>query len=53
MLYKVGLLPPHNYQQLPFAYKMYKRTDNVGWQQSGEFKTHFSANVVIDFIGVW
>ncbi|PIL31232.1 hypothetical protein GSI_05930 [Ganoderma sinense ZZ0214-1] len=34
MLHKVGLLPPDNYQQVPFAYKMYKRTDSLGWEQS-------------------
>jgi len=53
MLHKVGLLPAGNYQQVPFAYKMYTRTDSVGWEQSTEFKKAFSVDVQIEFIGVW
>ncbi|KAI0673866.1 hypothetical protein C8Q78DRAFT_1076827 [Trametes maxima] len=53
MLHKVGLLPPDNYQQIPFAYKMYSRTDELGWKQSTAFKKAFSIDVDIEFIGVW
>jgi uncharacterized protein (DUF2235 family) len=53
MLHKVGLLPTCNHQQVPFAYKMYTRTDEVGWQQSNAFKRAFSIDVSIEFIGVW
>jgi Uncharacterized alpha/beta hydrolase domain (DUF2235) len=53
MLHKVGLLPSDNFEQVPFAYKMYQRTDEVGWELSNEFKKAFSINVTIDFIGVW
>jgi uncharacterized protein (DUF2235 family) len=53
MLHKVGLLPADNHEQIPFAYKMYKRTDDLGWEQSNEFKKAFSINVDIEFIGVW
>ncbi|KAF9565097.1 hypothetical protein CPC08DRAFT_759803 [Agrocybe pediades] len=53
MLHKVGLLPAGNYQQVPFAYKMYTRTDSVGWEESTEFKKAFSVDVSIEFIGVW
>ncbi|RPD64672.1 hypothetical protein L226DRAFT_528953 [Lentinus tigrinus ALCF2SS1-7] len=53
MLHKVGLLPSHNHQQIPFAYKMYMRTDALGWKQSTAFKKAFSIDVDIDFIGVW
>lgn len=53
MLHKVGLLPAHNNQQVPFAYKMYMRTDELGWKQSTAFKKAFSIDVDIDFIGVW
>ena len=53
MLHKVGLLPAGNFQQVPFAYKMYKRADDVGWEQSTEFKKAFSVDVSIDFVGVW
>ncbi|KAI0800498.1 hypothetical protein C8Q74DRAFT_1214409 [Fomes fomentarius] len=53
MLHKVGLLPSHNHQQIPFAYKMYTRTDTIGWKQSVAFKKAFCIDVDIDFIGVW
>ena len=53
MLHKVGLLPAGNHQQVPFAYKMYTRADNVGWEQSDEFKKAFSVEVPIEFIRVW
>ena len=53
MLYKVGLLPWQNHQQIPFAYKMYKREDASGWKQSRAFKKTFSIDVQIEFIGVW
>ena len=53
MLHKVGLLPPDNFQQIPFAYKMYCRTDAEGWTQSTGFKKAFCIDVDIEFIGVW
>ncbi|PFH47920.1 hypothetical protein AMATHDRAFT_6302 [Amanita thiersii Skay4041] len=53
MIHKVGLLPADNFQQVPFAYKMYTRTDNVGWEQSNAFKKAFSVDVKIEFLGVW
>ena len=53
MLHKVGLLPAGNFQQVPFAYKMYTRADSVGWEQSTEFKKAFSVDVEIEFVGVW
>jgi len=53
MLHKVGLLPAGNFQQVPFAYKMYTRADDVGWEQSTEFKKAFSVDVEIEFVGVW
>lgn len=53
MIHKVGLLPADNFQQVPFAYKMYTRTDHVGWEQSNEFKKAFSVDVNIEFLGVW
>ncbi|KAG6864127.1 hypothetical protein C0991_012247 [Blastosporella zonata] len=53
MIHKVGLLPACNHQQVPFAYKMFKRVDEVGWQQSNAFKKAFSVDVPIEFIGVW
>ncbi|KAJ3861403.1 hypothetical protein EV359DRAFT_47287 [Lentinula novae-zelandiae] len=53
MLHKVGLLSKDNFQQVPFAYKMYTRVDKVGWEQSNAFKEAFCRDVVIDFLGVW
>ncbi|KAG2353988.1 hypothetical protein BDR07DRAFT_1431103 [Suillus spraguei] len=53
MIYKVGLLPRCNHQQVPFAYHMYSRDDEEGWRQSNGFKKAFSINVNIEFVGVW
>lgn len=53
MIHKIGLLPPNNFEQVPFAYKMYTRADTIGWEQSNEFKKAFSNHVDIEFIGVW
>lgn len=54
MIQKIGLLAPNNVQQIPFAYKMYTRCDDLGWEQSTAFKKAFSLNVDnIEFIGVW
>ncbi|XP_006462887.1 hypothetical protein AGABI2DRAFT_186715 [Agaricus bisporus var. bisporus H97] len=53
MIHKVGLLPACNHQQVAFAYKMYTRTDTLGWKQSNAFKAAFSCHVDIDFLGVW
>ncbi|RDX42988.1 hypothetical protein OH76DRAFT_1361801 [Lentinus brumalis] len=53
MVHKVGLLPPCNHQQVPFAYKMYTRDDPTGWAQSTSFKKAFSIDVDIEFVGVW
>ncbi|KAK0221349.1 hypothetical protein IW262DRAFT_1272039 [Armillaria fumosa] len=53
MIHKVGLLPPDNWQQVPFAYKMYTRTDEVGWRQSTAFKEAFCVDVPLEFVGVW
>ncbi|PBK90885.1 hypothetical protein ARMGADRAFT_1014186 [Armillaria gallica] len=53
MIHKVGLLPPDNRQQVPFAYKMYTRTDEIGWCQSTDFKKAFCIDVPIEFVGVW
>ncbi|KAK0457554.1 uncharacterized protein EV420DRAFT_1271505 [Desarmillaria tabescens] len=53
MIHKVGLLPPDNFQQVPFAYQMYTRTDEIGWCQSTAFKESFCVDVPIEFVGVW
>ncbi|KAG8739291.1 hypothetical protein FRC11_000776, partial [Ceratobasidium sp. 423] len=53
MLHKVGLLPPFNYQQVPFAYHMYQRNDKEGWEMSNGFKQAFSIDVEIHFMGLF
>ncbi|KAI6159255.1 hypothetical protein EDD17DRAFT_1613144 [Pisolithus thermaeus] len=53
MLHKVGLLPRDNHQQVPFAYKMYSKDDQEGWEQSTAFKKAFSIDVDVEFVGVW
>ncbi|PBK63020.1 hypothetical protein ARMSODRAFT_894919 [Armillaria solidipes] len=53
MIHKVGLLSPDNWQQVPFAYKMYTRTDEIGWCQSTAFKEAFCMDVPLEFVGVW
>ena len=50
---QVGLLPAGNHQQVPFAYKMFSRNDQTGWDQSIVFKKAFSIDVQIEFVGVW
>ena len=53
MLQKVGLLPPSNLEQLPFAYAMYKQKGEDGDSLSIGFKRAFSIDVRITFLGVW
>ncbi|TFK65481.1 hypothetical protein BDN72DRAFT_860594 [Pluteus cervinus] len=53
MIHKVGLLPAGNVQQVAFAYKLYRRTDQTGWEQSNAFKRACSIDVSIEFVGVW
>jgi hypothetical protein len=53
MLYKVGLLPKDNPEQVTFAYKLYKRTDDAGVALAAGFKQTFSQDVKVCFLGVW
>ncbi|KAG8746596.1 hypothetical protein FRC10_004448 [Ceratobasidium sp. 414] len=53
MLNKVGLLPPDNIEQIPFAYSMYNRNDDAGFRASVGFKKAFCRTVQIEFLGVW
>ncbi|KAF9465243.1 hypothetical protein BDZ94DRAFT_1281484 [Collybia nuda] len=53
VLHKVGLLPRNNEQQIPFAYKLYKREDRDGKDLCAGFKQTFCQNVKIQFVGVW
>ena len=53
LLHQVGLLPKDNQAQVPFAYKMYQRTDAEGEQLCAGFKQTYCQSVTIDFMGVW
>ncbi|KAG6919254.1 hypothetical protein DXG01_008050 [Tephrocybe rancida] len=52
-LYKIGLLPRDNEQQIPFAYKLYKRIDKIGLGLCAGFKQTFCQDVKVEFVGVW
>ncbi|KAG6835925.1 hypothetical protein H0H93_013260, partial [Arthromyces matolae] len=49
----VGLLPKDNEQQIPFAYKLYKRQDKTGLNLCSGFKQTFCQDVKVEFVGVW
>lgn len=51
MIHKVGLLPPRNIQQIPFAYEFYAKDTREGWQQSADFKKTFCIDVNVHFLG--
>ncbi|KAJ7580383.1 hypothetical protein C8J56DRAFT_1103394 [Mycena floridula] len=53
MISKVGLLPADNFRQVPFAYKMYTREGIRETDEATAFKTAFSVDVKIEFVGVW
>ena len=53
MLIKVGLLPPYNQHQIPFAYEVYSRTGALSQERSAELKKMFFIDVSVEFIGVW
>ena len=47
------MLPRDNGEQVPFAYALYRRTDEAGLELAAGFKRTFCAPVNIDFVGVW
>ncbi|KAG8926343.1 hypothetical protein FRC00_003011 [Tulasnella sp. 408] len=49
----VGLLPKSNEEQVAFAYKKYKDTTPDGKANAKGFKSTFSRDVEIEFLGVW
>ncbi|KAL1692517.1 hypothetical protein GGG16DRAFT_89900 [Schizophyllum commune] len=53
MLYKVGLLPRDNLEQILFAFKLYVRTDEQGEKLAAGFKQTYCQNVTIEFVGAW
>ena len=50
---QIGLLPKDNHEQIPFAYKLYQRTDQAGLHLAAGFKQTFAQNVSVEFMGVW
>ncbi|KAK2465387.1 hypothetical protein APHAL10511_002741 [Amanita phalloides] len=52
-LHKIGLLSRDNVQQVPFAFKLYQRTDTASEALCSGFKQTYCRDVKIDFIGVW
>ncbi|KAI9508334.1 hypothetical protein F5148DRAFT_923284 [Russula earlei] len=53
MLHKVGLLSKDNFEQIPFAYKLFKSRTRKSDHLADGFKNTFGRKVVIDFLGVW
>jgi uncharacterized protein (DUF2235 family) len=57
MVYKVGILPKENIQQVDFAFNVYGSTGHHGYRLGREFKWTFtptaSPPVSVDFVGVW
>ncbi|KAG1906398.1 uncharacterized protein F5891DRAFT_1002156 [Suillus fuscotomentosus] len=53
MLYKVGLLPKSDLQQISFAYDAYKTTGVQADALAAGFKQTFSRDVKVEFVGVW
>jgi uncharacterized protein (DUF2235 family) len=50
---QVGLLSKDNFEQVPFAYKLYKTSNSKSHKLAAHFKRSFSREVTIEFIGVW
>ncbi|KAF8885127.1 hypothetical protein BD779DRAFT_1534124 [Infundibulicybe gibba] len=46
MIYKVGLLPPDNAEQLDFAYSVYEEIDEAGSRLGSNLKGHFRLDTV-------
>ncbi|KAH8104636.1 hypothetical protein BXZ70DRAFT_600191 [Cristinia sonorae] len=53
MLHKIGLLPKDNPEQVPFAYKLYTKTDQESLKIAAGYKQTFCRSVEIEFVGVW
>ena len=53
MIRRVGLIMGDNFQQVPFAYKIYAQKGAKGSGRAKAFREAFSIDVDIDFLGVW
>jgi hypothetical protein len=47
---QIGLLPKDNIEQVPFAYKIFKKNNE---EVAKGFKAAFCRTVTVDFLGVW
>ena len=50
---QVGLLFKDNFEQIPFAYKLYKSSNRKSHKLADRFKKAFGRDVPIEFLGVW
>jgi uncharacterized protein (DUF2235 family) len=50
---QVGLLSKDNFEQIPFAYKLYESQRKSDDLLAEGFKKTFSRHVPIEFVGVW
>ena len=50
---QVGLLSKDNFEQVAFAYKLYKSSSPRANRLAIRFKRSFSREVPIEFLGVW
>ena len=53
ILGQVGLLSRGNFENIPFAYNLYKYNDPAHDALAGRFKEAFCCPVTIEFLGVW
>jgi uncharacterized protein (DUF2235 family) len=53
LVHKIGLISAGQPELVPFAYKLYARTDAEGVALAAGFKAGFARAVDIDFVGVW
>ena len=47
------MLPRDNPEQVPFAYKLFKKTDSESLTLAAGFKETFCRDVQIEFLGAW
>ena len=47
------MLSKDNFEQIPFAYRIYKTQNSASEKLAERFKRFFGREVIIDFLGVW
>ncbi|KAH9947605.1 hypothetical protein B0H21DRAFT_323664 [Amylocystis lapponica] len=53
MVHKIGILPKDNPEQIPFAFRLYTKTDATNLALAEGFKRTFCRSAEIQFVGVW